>query len=103
MTKPLAIDTSRSTLLYVSGIGVILFIALAISNFPQLSLSNYFQIPKQKEICASLFMLGAFFGSLSFLKQMKRARTPWQTPLSQVSILYGVFFLLTTIALLIAK
>lgn len=102
MVKSL-VDMSRPHMLYSAGLGLIMLVSLAVSNIPALSLSQYIDFSHRKELCATLFILGAMLGAFSMHRHLLRARAPWRIPQSQVAIPYAGFFIFTLVGLLLAR
>lgn len=102
MTKSF-VDMSRPNMLYAVGLAFIMIVSLVLSNVPMLSLSHYLSVPHRREVCAILFMAGAMFGAFAMSRQLKRGKTPWMVPQSQVALPYCVFFVATLAAVVIAR
>src|SRR5690554_5644159 len=101
--KQFDINMRRPNTLYAVGLGIIIFAALVLSNAPMLSLSNWAEIPLKREACAALFVLGAVFGAVTAQRYMRRMKTPWRTPQSQVALPYLMFFVCVMSALILAR
>lgn len=99
----LAIDMSKPTMLYGAGVGLLMIASLILSNIPQTNLSQYVTIAYHKEIAAGLFAMGTVFGVIAMLRHLKRTKTPWVVPQSQVFISFSLFFVLTLLAVILAK
>lgn len=97
------IDMARPNTFYAAGVGVLMIVSLVLSNIPQTNLSLYFAVPFKREIAAGLFLGGTLFGVIAMLRHLKRVRTPWKVPQSQVFVSFLAFFLLTLAALILAK
>lgn len=97
------IDMSRPNTLYAVGVGLLMVLSLVLSNIPQTNLSLYIAIPFKREVAAGLFGVGTIFGLLAMSRHLKRVKTPWAVPQSQVFAAFAVFFLMTLSALIVAK
>lgn len=97
------IDMSKPHALYASGIGIIMLLSLLTSNIQQLNFSVYQDFSYRRELCAILFVVGALLGAFSLNRHVARTQEPWKVPQSQVSWTYLAFFVLTLLAVAIAK
>jgi len=102
MVKSL-IDMSRPHMLYTAGLGLIMLVSLAVSNIPSLAFSHYVDFAMRRELCAVLFLIGSSAGAMAIHRHLNRAKMPWRIPQSQVALPYAVFFVLTLIAVAIAR
>lgn len=102
MSKPF-VDMQRPSMLYGVGVGMLMLLSLAISNVPMLALSQYFEVPFRREVCAGLFMTAALLGAYAFRRHLQRSKTPWKVPQSQISVPYCAFFLVTLAGIVLAK
>lgn len=101
MSKPKnPIDMQRPLALYAVTIGLLLMLALMVSNIPGLALSTYFEIPYRKIVSASLIGLGTVAGALALLCYQARVDRPWQVHQTQVTVLYTAFVALSAMGIL---
>ena len=97
------IDMSRATLVYGTGVGLLMVMSLVLSNVPGVQLSHFLTVPHRLEASALLFSLGTLFGLLAMWRHTARTKQPWKVPQSQVSVSYALFFFATLIAIVLAK
>jgi hypothetical protein len=97
------IDMHRATLLYGAGVVVLMLLSLAMSNVPELQLSQYVEFAARRKAAAALAVTGAAAGLFAMLRHLARGREPHRVPQSQVSIAYLGFFLCSLAAVLLAK
>ena len=97
------IDMGRPNTFYAAGVGLLMIVSLVLSNIPQSNLSLYLAVPFKREVAAGLFIVGTLFGLLAMIRHLKRTKTPWAVPQSQVFISFALFFVSTMTALVIAK
>jgi hypothetical protein len=102
MTKSI-IDMSRPNMLYAGGLGLIMLVSIIISYSPLLELSHYLEIPYRREICAGLFLAGAFVGTYAMTRHLTRAKMPWKVPQSQVAVPYCLFFITTLAGVVLSR
>ena len=94
---------SRPTALYAAGLGVIMLVSLVVSSVPALAFSTYFELMFRRELCAGLFVFGCAMGALALQRHMKRAKSPWKFPQSQVSLPYLLFFVSTLFGVVLGR
>jgi phosphoglycerol transferase MdoB-like AlkP superfamily enzyme len=97
------IDMHRATLLYGAGVIVLMLLSLAMSNIPELQLSQHFEFAARRKVAAVLAGAGAMTGMFAMLRHLARGREPHRVPQSQVSIAYLGFFIFSLAAVLLAK
>lgn len=86
-----AIDMSRPLALYALTLGLLMLLALLVSNVPPLSLSYHLELPARKAVCLTSLAIGAVAGVLALAKHQERVAQPWRVHQALVSSLYIVF------------
>ena len=94
------INMQRPLALYAVTIGLLLMLALLVSNIPALSVSTYVDLPFRKYICAGLLFAGTASGAFAMLAHQARVDRPWQVHQTRVTTLYVAFVGLCSLGVL---
>lgn len=88
---------------YATGVVLLMFLSLLVSNVPGFALSQWIDIPWRREASAGLFVVGASLGGWAVYRASLRGKQPWKYPQSQVTLPYAGFFLITLCAIFLSK
>ena len=97
------IDMTKSNWTYAAGVVVLMLLSMLVTNIPQFAVSHYIAIGHRAEIGLVAAFAGMVMGVLAMSRYSARIKKPWAIPQAQISIFYGVFFVLTLIAIFLIK
>lgn len=86
--------------LYALSLGLLMLLALLVSNVPPLSLSFYIDIPFRKYICLGFLSVAGLSGVFTILKHQQRVAEPWRVHQAMVSTLFLVFIFSSVLGVL---
>ena len=97
-----SVNSLRPVLMYILLLAVLVLFGFAMHR-GLIVMPFAISFPYQKLVAKGLFGLGLLFGVGAMLRNMQRSERPWAIARSQINVLFTLFMVVTTCAIVLAK